>query len=175
MAKAPIECLHSGDLYIPSDPEVMNEQLRCLDKLAELNSTKPSDLARREELCKEIFAEFGEGSYVELPFHSNFGGKHCHLGKYVYLNFNCTLTDDTHIYIGDYTMFGPNCVIATAGHPIDPDLRRQGSYTGTPVCEGQDRSRPPVIRSILTFADRGTSITSLYISERTAGSAQASS
>ena len=138
MAKAPIECLHSGDLYIPSDPEVMNEQLRCLDKLAELNSTKPSDLARREELCKEIFAEFGEGSYVELPFHSNFGGKHCHLGKYVYLNFNCTLTDDTHIYIGDYTMFGPNCVIATAGHPIDPDLRRQGYQYNFPVHIGKN-------------------------------------
>ena len=116
----------------------MNEQLRCLDKLAELNSTKPSDLARREELCKEIFAEFGEGSYVELPFHSNFGGKHCHLGKYVYLNFNCTLTDDTHIYIGDYTMFGPNCVIATAGHPIDPDLRRQGYQYNFPVHIGKN-------------------------------------
>ena len=96
MSKSAIDCLHSGDLYLPSDTEVTIEQLRCLDKLAELNATKPSDLERREKLCKEMFAEFGDGSYVELPFHSNFGGKHCHLGKNVYLNFNCTLVDDTH-------------------------------------------------------------------------------
>ena len=38
--------------------------------------------------------------------------------------------DDTHIYIGDYTMLGPNVVIATAGHPILPELRghRQLQY-----------------------------------------------
>ena len=138
MPKSAKECLHSGDLYIPSDPEIFNEQIKCQDKLAELNATKPSDMKRREDLCKEMFAEFGDGSYIELPFHSNFGGKHCHLGKYVYMNFNCTLVDDTHIYIGDNTMFGPNCVIATAGHPIDPDLREKGYQYNFPVHIGKN-------------------------------------
>ena len=43
--------------------------------------------------------------------------------KNVYANFNLTLVDDTHIYVGDGTMFGPNVVVATAGHPILPNLR----------------------------------------------------
>lgn len=49
-----------------------------------------------------------------------------HFGNYIYGNFNLTLVDDTHIYVGDYTMFGPNVTIATAGHPILPELREQG-------------------------------------------------
>lgn len=48
-----------------------------------------------------------------------------HLGKNVYANFNLTLVDDTHIYVGDYTMFGPNVTVAAAGHPILPELRKQ--------------------------------------------------
>ena len=77
-------------------------------------------------MLKEMFAEIGEGCYIEPPFHSNFGGKHVHFGKNIYANFNLTLVDDTHIYVGDYTMFGPNVVIATAGHPILPELREKG-------------------------------------------------
>lgn len=45
-----------------------------------------------------------------------------HFGKNVYANFNLTLVDDTHIYVGDYTMLGPNVTLATAGHPIAPEV-----------------------------------------------------
>ena len=64
---------------------------------------------------EEMFAEIGENCYIEPPLRANWGGKHVHFGKNVYANFNLTLVDDTHIYVGDYTMFGPNVVIATAG------------------------------------------------------------
>ena len=30
------------------------------------------------------------------------------------------------IYVGDYTLFVPNVTIATAGHPILPESRKQG-------------------------------------------------
>ena len=48
-----------------------------------------------------------------------------HFGEWVYANFNLTLVDDGHIYIGDHTMIGPNVTIATAGHPILPELREK--------------------------------------------------
>ena len=70
-----------------------------------------------------MLSEIGEGCYIEPPFRSNWGGKHVHFGNNVYANFNLTLVDDTHIYVGDYTMFGPNVTVATAAHPIDPDFR----------------------------------------------------
>lgn len=34
------------------------------------------------------------------------------------------MVDDGHIYVGDNVMFGPHVTVATAGHPIDAELRR---------------------------------------------------
>jgi len=78
------------------------------------------------------------GCYVEPPFHANWGGKHVHFGKGVYANFNLTMVDDTHIYVGDYTMFGPNVTVATAGHPILPELRDKGYQYNAPVHIGRN-------------------------------------
>ena len=80
----------------------------------------------------------GEGCYIESPLHTNMGGHHVHFGKNVYANFILTLVDDTHIYVGDNTMFGPNVTIATAGHPINPELRRKGMQYNLPVHIGKN-------------------------------------
>ncbi|MBR0349641.1 MAG: sugar O-acetyltransferase [Clostridia bacterium] len=119
------EKLHSGQIYYPSDEEIMKEQLLCLEKLYDFNMTRPLEQEKRENMLKEMFAEIGEGCYIEPPLHANWGGKHVHFGKMVYANFNLTMVDDTHIYVGDYTLIGPNVTIATAGHPIDPELREK--------------------------------------------------
>lgn len=118
--------LHTGELYLPNDDTIMEEQFKKLEKLYDFNATRPSELGKREKLLKEMFAEIGEGCYIEPPLHANWAGYHVHFGKNIYANFNLTLVDDTHIYVGDYTMFGPNVTIATAGHPILPELRQQG-------------------------------------------------
>ncbi|MBO5396167.1 MAG: sugar O-acetyltransferase [Clostridia bacterium] len=133
-----LEKIHSGDIYYPSDDEIMKEQLLCLDKLYDFNMTRPTELDKREEMLKEMFAEIGENCYIEPPFHANWGGKHVHFGKNVYANFGLTLVDDTHIYVGDGTMFGPNCVIATAGHPILPELREKQYQFNVPVHIGRN-------------------------------------
>lgn len=130
--------LHSGELYLPMDPQILEQQLACLDKLFRYNQLMPSQQQEKAELLKEMFAEIGEGCYIETPFHSNFGGRHVHFGKNVYANFNLTLVDDTHIYVGDYTMFAPNVTVATAGHPIHPELRRKGMQYNAPVHIGSN-------------------------------------
>lgn len=130
--------MHNGDLYLPGDKEIAGWQLECLDKLYDFNNTRPTEQELRQKMLKEMFAEIGECCYIEPPFHSNFGGHHCHFGNYVYANFNLTLVDDTHIYVGDNTMFGPNVVVATAGHPILPDLRNKGYQYNAPVHIGKN-------------------------------------
>ena len=132
------EMMHTGDIYYPSDDEIMQEQLQCLDKLYDFNQTRPTELDKREKMLKEMFAEIGENCYIEPPFHANWGGKYCHFGNNVYANFNLTMVDDTHIYVGDCTMFGPNCVIATAGHPILPELREKAYQYNMPVHIGRN-------------------------------------
>lgn len=103
------EKLHNGALYLPSDPAILAEQTACLERLYDFNHTRPGELALRHRMLREMFAELGEGCYIEPPLHANFGGRHVHFGKGVYANFNLTLVDDTHIYVGDYTMFWPQC------------------------------------------------------------------
>lgn len=129
---------HSGELYLPMDEEILREQLVYLDSLREYNEIPHVQMEKRTEKLKEMFAEIGDGCYVESPFYSNFGGRNVHFGNGVYANFNLTLVDDTHIYVGDYTMIGPNVTIATAGHPILPQLRQQGLQYNMPVRIGRN-------------------------------------
>ena len=130
--------IHSGDLYQPNDPTIMEEQLGYLDLMDEYNRTPRRLQAKRAAMLSELFAEVGESCYIESPYFANWGGHHVHLGSNVYANAGLKLVDDTHIYIGDNTMLGPNVVIATAGHPIDPDLRREGLQYNMPVHIGKN-------------------------------------
>lgn len=133
-----MEKMHSGLVYYPSGDDIMVEQLECVNKLYDFNLTRPTELKKRGEMLKEMFAQIGDDCYIEPPLHANWGGKHVHFGKGVYANFNLTLVDDTHIYVGDYTMFGPNVTVATAGHPILPELREQAYQFNMPVHIGRN-------------------------------------
>jgi len=132
------EKIHSGDIYQPSDPDIMREQLAYLDLMDEYNNTPRRLQEERSAMLPRLFAEVGEGCYIESPYFANWGGHHVHLGRGIYANAGLKLVDDTHIYIGDFTMLGPNVVIATAGHPIDPELRRRGLQYNMPVRIGKN-------------------------------------
>lgn len=130
--------MHTGELYLPGDDDIMEKQLKCLEKLYDFNQTRPSEQKKREAMLKDMFAEIGEGCYIEPPFHANWGGRHVHFGNFIYCNFGLTMVDDTHIYVGDYTMFGPNVTVASAGHPILPELREKVYQYNAPVHIGRN-------------------------------------
>lgn len=120
------ERMEAGLLFDPFSKETMAEQVPFQDKLWLFNQLKPSDIEAKTKYMKEVFAECGDGCYIELPFHANWGGHHVHFGNGVYANSNLTLVDDGHIFVGDNVMFGPNVTVATPGHPINAELRRKG-------------------------------------------------
>lgn len=130
--------LHTMELYLPNDKEILIEQALAMEKLYKFNKTRPLQYNKRKRLLQSMFGEIGEGCYIEPPFHANFGGKHCHFGKNIYANFNLTCVDDSHICVGDYTMIGPNVTIITAGHPINPLLREKGYQYNASVTIGKN-------------------------------------
>lgn len=130
--------LHTGELYDPNDDGVMSEQRICMEKLYNFNATRPSEIKKREQLLQDMFAKIGEGCYIEPPLRANWGGHHVHFGKGVYANFNLTLVDDTHIYIGDHVMIAPNVTIAAGTHPVSPELRERGIQYNLPVHIGRN-------------------------------------
>ncbi|WP_440888341.1 sugar O-acetyltransferase [Vibrio sp. WZ-1] len=129
--------LHIQQVYFCDDEELAAMQTECLETLYDYNQTRPSEGEKRSEILNRLLASVGKNCYIEPPLRANWGC-HTHLGDNVYANFNLTLVDDTHIYIGDHVMIGPNVTIATAGHPIDPDLRRDVAQFNIPVHIGNN-------------------------------------
>ena len=130
--------LHEGEIYDPNIEDMMDEQMKHVELLYDFNQTRPSQMEKRKELMQKMFGDIGEGCYIEPPFSANWGGRHVHLGNFVYANFGLTCVDDTHIYIGDHTMLGPNVTIATANHPLLPELREKAYQYNLPVHIGKN-------------------------------------
>lgn len=119
------EKMLQGLIYDCGADEIMSEQTTYVGYMKEYNTLGLGDEKRMEQLLPLMFGEVGEGTFIQPPFYANWGGHNVHLGKSVYANFSLTLVDDGNIYIGDKTMIGPNVTIATAGHPILPELREK--------------------------------------------------
>ena len=117
------ERMEAGLIYDCGSDDIMPEQMQYQDALWRFNHMGPAEFEERQELMKEIFAECGENTFLQGPVNANWGGRHVHLGSNIYANFNLTLVDDGHIYIGDWAQFGPNVTLTTAGHPVLPELR----------------------------------------------------
>lgn len=122
------ERMEAGLLYDPGMDEFVSVQMELQDKLHEFNALKPSQYEEQQRYMKELFAECGENVYIQRPLYANWGGSHVHLGSNIYANYNLTLVDDGHIYIGDWVQFGPNVTVATAGHPVLPELRKEPHF-----------------------------------------------
>lgn len=67
-----IDKLHTGELYLPGDDDVMAEQQKCLELLYDYNMTRPSESEKREKMLREMFAEIGERCYIEPPLRALF-------------------------------------------------------------------------------------------------------
>ena len=132
------ERMANGLIYDPGDEKIMTEQSKCLEKLYDFNATRPSEFEKRTALLKEMFGSIGENCYIEPPLHANWGGKNVYIGSNFYANFNLTIVDDGDIYIGDKVLIGPNVTIATANHPVNPELRAKSWQYNKPVHIGSN-------------------------------------
>lgn len=132
------ERMEAGLVYDPLDTEIMADQAQRLELMYEFNTSRPSEFEKRTKLLNEMLGKMGDGCYIEPPFRANWAGKHLYLGNNVYVNFNLTIVDDADIFVGDRVMIGPNVTIATANHPISPELRARSLQYNRSVCIGNN-------------------------------------
>lgn len=132
--------LNSGEIYDCMDEEFISYQHYLVQKLNDFNNTPETKdgLILREKMLKDMLGTYGENLYIIPPIRANCGLRHVHVGKNVVINFNANLVDDGDIFIGDYTMIGPNVTIATACHPISPKLRESGLQYNKPIHIGKN-------------------------------------
>lgn len=128
----------SEKLYVCSDESLLQDQQDRLETLYDFNATRPNEQDKRQELLKKMFASVGDGCYIEPPLRCNWGGKHVHIGKKFYSNFNLTMIDECRITIGDNVMFATNVTLVTGTHPISPRLRKLQTQYNKPITIGDN-------------------------------------
>ena len=131
------ERMQTGKLYFPTEEDLLSEQAEWMELLYDFNSTRPSEGKKRAELLEKLLGGVGKNCYVEPPLHANWGCN-TYMGDDVYANFNLTLVDDVKITIGSHVMFGPNVTVATAGHPVEPNLHSRQAQYNLPVNIGDN-------------------------------------
>jgi galactoside O-acetyltransferase len=129
------ERIASGRLFTDMTEGLPEERLRAKERMYEFNHTRPTEVAKRRELMREMFGSIGEHCWIEPPISFCYG-TNVFFGDMVYVNFNLGLVDDYTIMIGNRVMFGPNVTIAVTGHPIDPAHR--GYMYALPVTIGNN-------------------------------------
>ncbi|AWM35078.1 sugar O-acetyltransferase [Hymenobacter nivis] len=117
------EKMLAGELYLATDPVLVQERTRAKRLLHRLNVTEylVTDAARA--LLAELVPRAGPNFYVEPPFHCDYGSN-IYCGSNVYFNVNCVVLDVAKVTIGSNVMFGPGVQLYAATHPLDAVMRR---------------------------------------------------
>ena len=125
------EKIFAGKLFDARTKELRDIKHKAHILCQKFNQMDEYDPARLP-IIREFIGKIGEKYYFQGPIQFNYGS-HTFIGENFFCNFNLTVMDDARIFIGDNVMFGPNVTITAAGHPVDPDLRRQVYQYNFPV------------------------------------------
>jgi len=125
----------NGELYLATDPELVAARVRARRLCAQFNAMDPADEHGQRTLLGEMLGDFGSGSWIEAPFHCDYGTQ-ITLGTGVFVNFGAVFLDPTTITIGDHAQIGPNVQLLTADHPRDAAKRIAGPELARPITIG---------------------------------------
>ena len=111
--------------------------LKCADLCYDYNMTRPSDMAARDRIIRQIFGKAGSHVYVEPNIFCGFGFN-IEVGDFFFANNNCIFVDPGKITFGNHTFIGPSCGFYTAIHALDTSRRNLGIEMGAPISVGDN-------------------------------------
>ncbi|ALC85120.1 acetyltransferase [Bacillus sp. FJAT-22090] len=126
-----------GELYNPTDPELLKEKLTARRLTRLYNQTLETEEDKRTELLKELFGSTGKSLSIEPTLRCDYG-YNIHVGENFYANFDCVFLDVCEIRIGDNCFIAPGVHIYTATHPLNAEERVSGVEYGIPVKIGDN-------------------------------------
>ncbi len=110
------EKMLAGELYDPSDEELLKLRLSARLLTEKLNATSVEHKQKRVEITKHLFGTTGDDIHVESSFNCDYGSN-IHVGDNFYANFGCVILDVAEVKFGDNCLLGPQVGIYTATHP----------------------------------------------------------
>lgn len=127
----------SGNLYDPSDNELVQLRRNARILTEQFNATSVLKINERIASIKSLFGSSGTNINIEPDFHCDYG-INIHVGENFYANFGCVILDVAKVVIGDNCLIAPQVGIYTATHPIDPVERNQGLELGKSITIGNN-------------------------------------
>lgn len=128
-----ISIMNTGDI-IPAGSPIHETMHRLSQEAIRITLEINNSYHTHEELIalmSELTGTEIDGTFNLFPPFNTDCGKNMTFGKRVFINSGCKFQDQGGITIGDDTLVGHNCVIATLNHVMDPD--RRGDMIPTPV------------------------------------------
>lgn len=119
------------------DKDLFEEQKLTRKLIHKFNTTDPSDFDSLSEQITQIFGKCGKATFVNPPFHCDYG-TNIEVGNNFFANYNCCILDVAKVVIGDNCFFAPNVSIYTAGHPIHHEIRNTGYEYGIGITIGSN-------------------------------------
>lgn len=126
-----------GELYVADDPDLEADLARAQRLLDEYNGRPRPTSARAREILVELFGEVGPGVVVRSPFLCEYGTR-VTIGAGTFVNFDCVMLDVAPITIGKHCQIATRVALLTAGHPVEPQARREGWEWGAPIALGDN-------------------------------------
>lgn len=123
----------AGELYSPTDPQLLAERRRCEALLRTFNAEP--DEGRRMEILGSFLGSVGSNAVVMPPFACDYG-YNLSLGPQAFINYYGVVLDCAPVSIGERTQIGPGVQLLACDHPREPELRRQDRELAFPVSIG---------------------------------------
>ena len=124
-----------GEPYDAGDPALVAARFEARRLTRRLGELDPADLEGRDELLRTLLGAVGPGSWVEAPFHCDYGAQ-IRLGARVFVNMACVFLDAADITLADDVQVGPNVQLLTSDHPRDARERAAGIESARPISIG---------------------------------------
>lgn len=134
------EKLLRGENYNSRDPELLVMYHRARKLIRQLGAVESEDFEQKNRLLRELFADWGEESWIEQPFWCDYG-QHVSVGRNTFINVNAVFLDCNTITIGDNVLIGPNAQFYTPNHPLNARER----LTGDPAHPFLINAKPIVV------------------------------
>jgi maltose O-acetyltransferase len=125
-----------GEPYDASDPALVAARIGARRLTMQFNGIDPADGETRDELLRRLLGELGPGSWVESPFHCDYGPQ-IRLGARVFVNMGCVFLDAAPITLHDDVQLGPGVQLLTSDHPRDAALRAGALESALPISIGE--------------------------------------
>lgn len=129
------ERMLAGAPYDASDPELAEGRIRARRLTQRLSSLDPAEHDDILGVLRELLGELGDGSWIEAPFHCDYGTQ-IRLGSRVFVNMGCIFLDAAPITLGDDVQLGPGVQLLTSDHPRDATERAALLESAHPITIG---------------------------------------